>query len=650
MKFFKYLAIALCLSFTGLLQAQDGDVILSVEDEKVTKQDFESIFRKNNRDSLITKESLDEYMELFVNFKLKVREAMELGLDTASGFKRELSGYRKQLARPYLVDQELLDELIKEAYERQKEEIRASHILIKVDPNASPEDTMKAYERLIDLRNRIIQGENFADVATSKNGSQDPSVRDNKGDLGYFTSFQMVYPFEQAAFTTPVGEVSSPVRTRYGYHILQINDRRQARGEILTAHIMIRFDEKKDPNSKSAAESKANEIYELLQAGGDFAELATKYSEDASTAKRGGELPWFGTGKMVEAFEDVSFDLKNNGDFSQPFITPYGYHIVKRIEYRPVPTFDEVKNDIKSKVSRDARAEMTKNSFISKLEKEYDLAVDDKCMKPLYKAAAADSAFKGKGLAPVKSKMLSKVFISFADQERTMGDFINHLNGVKIKNKQLSSTEIVDQELNNYIENELMSYEDSQLETKHRDFRLLMNEYHDGILLFELTDQKVWSKAVKDSTGLAAFYESNKNQFMWQDRAKSTIYTVKNEKLAKKVRSMIKAGKTPDEIKSQLNKDTQLNLSFDKGTFEKDAKDIFSKIDWKEGVSENIIENGQIILVHISEIIPSKAKTLEEAKGLITAEYQNFLEKEWITALRAKYSYEINKAVLHSIE
>ncbi|MGB0423221.1 MAG: peptidylprolyl isomerase [Flavobacteriales bacterium] len=650
MKFFKYLAIALCLSFTGLLQAQDGDIILSVENEKVTKQDFESIFRKNNRDSLITKESLDEYMELFVNFKLKVREAMELGLDTASGFKRELSGYRKQLARPYLVDQELLDELIKEAYERQKEEIRASHILIKVDPNASPEDTMKAYERLIDLRNRIIQGENFADVATSKNGSQDPSVRDNKGDLGYFTSFQMVYPFEQAAFTTPVGEVSSPVRTRYGYHILQINDRRQARGEILTAHIMIRFDEKKDPNSKSAAESKANEIYELLQAGGDFGELATKYSEDASTAKRGGELPWFGTGKMVEAFEDISFDLKNDGDFSQPFITPYGYHIVKRLEYRPVPSFDEVKNDIKSKVSRDARAEMTKNSFISKLENEYDLAVDDKCMKPLYKAAAVDSAFKGKDLAPLKSKILSKTLLSFADQERTVSDFVNHLNAVKIKNKQLASTEIVDQELDNFIEDELMSYEDSQLETKHRDFRLLMNEYHDGILLFELTDQKVWSKAVKDSTGLAAFYESNKNQFMWQDRAKSTIYTVKNEKLAKKVRSMIKQGKTPDEIKSQLNKDTQLNLSFDKGTFEKDAQEVFSKIDWKEGVSDNIIENDQIIIVHISEIIPSQAKTLDEAKGLITAEYQNFLEKEWIAALRAKYSYEINKAVLHSIE
>lgn len=650
MKFFKHLAILLCLSFSGLIQAQDGDVILTVEDEQVTIQDFESIFRKNNRDSLTTKESLDDYMELFVNFKLKVREAMQLGLDTASGFKRELSGYRKQLARPYLVDQGLLDELIQEAYERKKEEIRASHILIKVEPNASPEDTMIAYKRIIDLRNRIVQGEDFAEVATSKNGSQDPSVRDNKGDLGYFTSFQMVYPFEQAAYTTPKGQLSSPVRTRYGYHILQINDRRQARGEILTSHIMIRFDEKKDPESKTAAEAKVNEIYNLLQTGSEFTELAKKYSEDSSTAKDGGILPWFGTGKMVEAFENAAFDLNKDGDFSAPFITPYGYHIVQRIEYRSVPEFDEVKNEIKSKVSRDARAEMTKKSFISKLEKEYNLQIDNKCMKPLYKSAAADSAFKGKKLAPVKSKMLGKVLVSFADQERTMGNFIDHLNSVRIKNKQLTSDEIVDQELASYVEDELMSYEDSRLEQKHRDFRLLMNEYHDGILLFELTDQKVWSKAVKDSTGLAAFYETNKNQFMWKERAQSAIYTVKNEKLAKKVRSLIKAGKSPEEIKTQINKDTQLNLSLEQGLFEKDEQDVFAKIDWKEGVSKNIMENEQVVLVHITEIIPSAAKSLDEAKGLITAEYQNYLEKEWIAELRAKYSYEINKAVLYSID
>jgi peptidyl-prolyl cis-trans isomerase SurA len=257
---------------------------------------------------VITTASLDEYMELFINFKLKVREAIELGLDTSSSFQRELLGYRKQLARPYLVDQALLDELIFEAYERQQQEVRASHILIKCDDNASPADTLKAYNKIVELRNRIVNGEDFETVATGKNGSQDPSVRDNKGDLGYFTAFQMVYPFEEAAFTTEVGDISQPLRTRYGYHILKVHDKRDARGEILAAHIMIRVDEN-NPTSAQEGEQKINEIYALLQEGNDFAELSTKYSDDPSTAKRGGELPWFGTGKMVEEFEDAAFNL-----------------------------------------------------------------------------------------------------------------------------------------------------------------------------------------------------------------------------------------------------------------------------------------------------------------------------------------------------
>ncbi|MDP4954392.1 MAG: peptidylprolyl isomerase [Flavobacteriales bacterium] len=367
-------------SFSAI--AQSSDIILTVEDEKVTREDFESIFRKNNRDSVITTASLDEYMELFVNFKLKVREAIELGLDTSSSFQRELLGYRKQLARPYLVDQALLDELIFEAYERQQQEVRASHILIKCDDNASPADTLKAYNKIVELRNRIVNGEDFETVATGKNGSQDPSVRDNKGDLGYFTAFQMVYPFEEAAFTTEVGDISQPLRTRYGYHILKVHDKRDARGEILAAHIMIRVDEN-NPTSAQEGEQKINEIYALLQEGNDFAELSTKYSDDPSTAKRGGELPWFGTGKMVEEFEDAAFNLEKNGEISQPFLSPYGWHIVKRIDYKAIPDFKTAKNDIKSKVSRDARAELTKSSFLSKLRAEYQVKLDDKFLKEI---------------------------------------------------------------------------------------------------------------------------------------------------------------------------------------------------------------------------------------------------------------------------
>lgn len=637
----------LAASFSSI--AQSSDIILKVEDEQVTREDFESIFRKNNRDSVITSASLDEYMELFINFKLKVRAAMEAGLDTSSSFQRELLGYRKQLARPYLVDQALLDELIEEAYERQKQEVRASHILIKCDPNASPADTLKAYERIVALRDRIVNGESFEAVATAKNGSQDPSVRDNKGDLGYFSAFQMVYPFEEAAFNTAVGEISAPVRTNYGYHILQVNDKRDARGEILAAHIMIRVDEK-NPTSKMEGEEKINEIYALLKEGNDFSELSVKYSDDPSTAKRGGELPWFGTGKMVEEFENAAFSLENNGDISAPFMSPYGWHIVKRIDYKPIPDFKSAKNDIKSKVSRDARAELTKSSFLKKLRKEYAVEVDQKCMKAIYKAADADSAFLGKGLGTIKSKTLQKPLLTIDGKSRNVESFVNNLNNAKIRDKRLSSKEIVDQQLEAYINSELMDYEDSRLEDKYNDFRLLMNEYHDGILLFELTDEKVWSKAVKDTLGLQAFYEENKSDFMWEERADVVIYTCKNAKVAKALRKAIQRGKDLNEINDELNETTRLNFSYEEDVLERSEKEIFDTITWEEGLSENIEEQGQIVIVQINEIIPAAPKTLEEARGLITAEYQNYLEAEWIKELRAKYSFEVNESVLHSIK
>lgn len=625
------------------------DIILTVEDEQVTREDFESIFRKNNRDSVITKDALDDYMELFINFKLKVREAKELGLDTASSFKKELAGYRKQLARPYLIDTELLDELIQEAYQRKQEEIRASHILIKVGPNDPPSDTLRAYERIMRLRERIMNGTDFSMVARSKDGSEDPSAKDNAGDLGFFTAFQMVYPFEEAAYNLEIGEVSMPVRTRYGYHLVKVTDRRQARGEVLASHIMIRMGEKSNAEQMQKAEEKINEIHDLLKNGADFSELAVKYSEDASTAQKGGELPWFGTGKMVEEFENAAFDLTENGQISEPFRSPYGWHIVKRIDYKPIPTFETVKGELKNKISRDSRSEMTKQSFLAKLRKEYNVQQYPKALKPIYKAAAVDSAFT-KGINVKKEKKLQKPLFSINGEMYPAMDFYTYLKKAKIKNPRGTSNEIVDAQLEKYIDSELMDYENGRLESKYDDFRLLMNEYHDGILLFELTDQKVWSKAVKDTTGLEAFYADNMDKFMWNERADATIYTCADAAVAKKLRKALSRGKTPNEIAEQLNKKSQLNLSYQEETFEKGKNELLDSIEWKEGLSENIEKNGQVMVVQINKITPPTAKTIDEARGLITAEYQNFLEENWINSLREKYKYTVNKDVLYSIQ
>ena len=324
---------------------------------------------------------------MFINFKLKVHAAKDAGLDTVSKFKYELNGYRAQLARPYMTDQSKLDELMKEAYAHMQEEVRASHILIECKPEALAADTLKAWNKAMEARKKILAGEKFADVAVKY--STDPSVKKNFGDLGYFTAFQMVYPFEKGAYDTKVGETSMPIRTKYGYHIIQVTGRRPARGEIHVSHIMVKPQKEGD---KDMAEIKINEIYQkALEGKQTFEELCSLYSDDVTTKNKGGELPWFGTNKMVSEFEEAAFGLKADKEISKPFKTTYGWHIVKRTGYKPVPAYTAVEKEIKTKVSKDTRAEQTRASFLKKIGKEYGFVYNEK-YAPVKAARVAELA------------------------------------------------------------------------------------------------------------------------------------------------------------------------------------------------------------------------------------------------------------------
>lgn len=618
---------------------------MTVAGEGVTLEEFENIFKKNNRDSVITQQALDEYMELFINFKLKVKEARDLKLDTVAKFKEELRGYRDQLARPYLTDSELLTEMVKEAYQRKQTEVRAMHILVKCEPMTSSQDTLRAYNRIMALRERILAGEDFASVAKGKEGSEDPSAKDNGGDLGYFTAFQMVYQFEDAAYQTPVGQISMPVRTKFGYHILKIVDKRPAQGEILAAHIMVKA--KPEPDGEANAQTKINEIHQKLVSGEEtFENLASKYSEDGSSAKKGGELPWFGTGNMVLEFEQAAFALKNNGDFSRPFKTSFGWHIVKRLDYKPVPSFESMEKELKSKVSKDGRSEKTKKSFVEKLRKEYQYTINEKVLSAL--AAKADTnAYNG--VLKVKKKWAKKTLITIDGKHYAAQTFLNYFgkrNGFKTTQ---TPSEYVKAQVQKFGEALLLEYEDGKLESKHPAFRLLMKEYREGILLFELTDQKVWNKAVKDSLGLMDYYDKNKMKFMWPERLDVVVYTCANDQMAIAARKMIAEGRDKSAIAAELNKESQLNLQVEHGVFSKEDRDILSQIEWKKGLSKNLYIDGQVVMVDVLDVLPSSPKRLEEAKGLITSDYQTYLEQEWIKSLREKYPVKVDKAVLYTI-
>jgi peptidyl-prolyl cis-trans isomerase SurA len=536
----------------------------------------------------------------------------------------------------------MVDEMVREAYERQKEEVRARHILIKCDPNATPEDTARAYARMMAVRDRVVKGEDFETVAMAM--SEDPSAKDNGGELGYFTVFQMVFPFEDAAYKTPVGQVSMPVRTRYGYHILEVEDRRAARGEIHVAHILIK--PKQEADGEKNAQSKINEIYDRLLRGENFEELASKFSEDGGSAKKGGELPWFGTNKMVAEFEEASYSITKDGDICPPFKTSYGWHIVKRLGLKPVPAFADVEKELKTKVTKDSRAERTRTSFVARIKKDYNFVYRPENLKPLL-AAADTNVFKG--VLKVKKSALKKPLFEMEGKKYPVKDFYNVLTSRKGIKTKLSPQDYVSTEAETYAQSQLLKLEDSKLESKYDAFRLLMNEYREGILLFELTDQKVWSKAVKDTTGLQKFYNENTTKFMWPERADVTIFVCGNEGIANQARKMLAEGKDNSAIAAELNKDTQLNLQIEEGIFAREDKDVLAKVKWAKGVSDNVSLNDQVMFVNFKDVLAPAPKKLSESKGMVTSEYQNYLEQKWIQELRAKHKYTINREVLHSI-
>ena len=642
------------------VHAQD-EAVLTVGEESVSLADFEHIFLKNNRDSVITEAALDEYMELFINFKLKVQAAEALGMDTVETFQKELAGYRTQLARPYLTNNELLDELVRQAWERKQEEVRARHILVSCSAQANPADTLKAWKRANAMRTRILNGEDFEAVALSKAGSDDPSVRDNGGDLGWFSAFQMVYPFEEAAYTTAVGELSPIVRTRYGYHFLEVTGRRDARGEIRAAHIMIRTKEGADDATLKAAEERINSIHDLLGKGIPWEELALKMSEDASTASKAGELPWFGTGKMVEEFENAAFGLTEDGQISAPFKTSYGWHIVKRLEYRAPATFEASKRELQKKVSRDSRSELTRASFLENLKAEYNYTSNATAIKSLKRIAAKQDSvfFPGHPLANVPSKTAATTLLTIGDESATVADFVDYLNIVKIRNAEAGANTVIDEQLTSWSDKLLLDYEDARLEAKHDDFRLLMEEYHDGILLFELTDEKVWSKAVKDTAGLEAYHAAHVGDFMWGTRAEVDIFTCADEKAVKAARKAVKKGKDLVAFQRDYNAENGNSITLTSGRFSEGDNTWGDRVlaDAAAGtLSEKApafatYEGGgdETVLVHVGAVRSPEPKTLAEARGQVIAAYQDHLEAEWIEALRAGTTVEVNRALLQTL-
>lgn len=627
-------------------------VLISIAGEDISRSEFERVFRKNNyKDSATDEKSVREYLELYINYKLKVKEAETEKMDTSATFVTELSGYRKQLAQPYLTDRDVSENLLKEAYDRLKKDVHAAHILLQLKQDALPKDTLIAYNRIMRMREMIKKGADFNKMA--RDSSEDPSAKENGGDLGYFTGMQMVYPFETAAFGLKDGEISMPVRTRFGYHLIKKIDERAAQGELHVAHIMIKVPKDASDSLMNAAKARINEAYKKLGEGMAWDSVVANYSDDKASAKRGGELSWFGTGRMVPEFEKAAFALGKDGDYTQPVKTGYGWHIIKRLEKRGVASFDEKKGELKQAISRDSRNDMSKLSMVNKIKSQYKFTETLK-NKTAFVNALDTNVANGEWDLNKAEKMNAPLFTLTDSLGKvttlTQQDFAKYVSTHQSKRPGTNPVIIGNQLYDSWVSETLLAYEEARLDVKYADFRNLMKEYRDGILLFDLTDKKVWSKAVKDTVGLKEFQEKNKNNYMWAERVDATIYTFANATLAADFRKQMKKGKkSATDIINGLNAANSSNVTMRSGKFLKGENTFVDKTTWAKGLGADINDDGRVIIVSINEVMPAQPKHLEEAKGLITADYQNYLEKSWIAELRTKYPVKVNENVLSTI-
>ena len=644
----KFLVFITCVA-SFMLQAQDQDYVIEVNNKKISKHEFLQIYLKNNQKPKFDKQSIDEYLELYKKFKLKVLEAEFQGYDTLPKLKKELLGYRKSLSTPYLIDKQENIKVVEEAYKRLQKEVKASHILIRLDQNANPEDTMKAYAKIASIRKRIENGEDFSKIA--KEVSEDPSAVTNGGDLGYFTAFQMVFPFEEAAYNTNVGQLSTIVRTRFGYHILKIADQRSARGILKTAHIMIAV--KRDGNSADieAAKKKIDEIYAKLVGGEKFEDLAANFSDDPGSSEKGGKLPEFGSGtttRMVPEFEDAAFLLNKDGDFSKPIQTDFGYHIIKRLELSPLASFETMKKELQSKVNRDDRSKKTQTALINKLKIEYNYSDNSKKGLKWFVKHIDSNYFKGKWTASKLKK--NNVLFTLKGQNFTQKQFADYI----ISNYRVPKTDakdLINKQYNAWVSSEILKYEDTQLETKYPEFKALMQEYHDGVLLYEIMTDKVWNKANKDTIGLKNFYENHKSNYQWKDRIDAMVYECLDKNIANQVIKMLKNDTiTSKHIIEKLNEKSELNLKVKTNKYEINEISYLKGRTFKKGTNPSYEFGGKYYVIKVNELIPAGTKLLIDAKGLITSDYQNYLEQEWLKELTIKYPFKINEKIIYSLD
>jgi peptidyl-prolyl cis-trans isomerase SurA len=606
--------------------------LFSVGPSTVSVDDFLYTYRKNHQNASqdYTEKKINEYLDLFINFKLKVAEAHSRGLDTTAKFDTEFKTYKEELKKPYRTEPDALDKLTRETYQRLTEEIRAAHILINARPEAEPADTVIAYQKLVNIKNRIQGGEDFEKLAREL--SEDPSAKYNGGDLGYFTALQMVYPFEDAAYRTPVGDLSPIIRTRFGYHLIKVIDRKPARGEVEVSHILLRTGTSDDAKVKSTAFT----LYDQLKGGRNWQEVCKENSQDANTSQTGGLLKPFGIGALasVPEFEAMAFAMQKPGEISDPFQSSIGWHIIRLEKKIPLPPYSEMETSLKRRVSRDERLQVSQQALTTKRKKQF-LFVENQEVKQRIMILADSSLTQGSWKYLGSPDQLKQTIFSVETKPVLVSEFVGYVK-VNQKKSSLNPGVYLNQLYENLVEEKIQVAEEEELKKKYPEYSNLLTEYREGILLFEIMETEVWNRASSDTLGQRQYYQANRNNYQAGDRVEARIFSMQEKSVRDEFTSKIKKGDSLTQSDLRRFKSVQNFRIYKK----KDSK-IIDQIPWTTGLHETESE-GLFYLVEVKRLVAPGIESFEEARAQIISDYQDNLEKNWIKELREKYPVKIN--------
>jgi peptidyl-prolyl cis-trans isomerase SurA len=643
-----------CLASGFFMLPGYAQTLFTYGPNSVSKDDFLRVYKKNsiNKKPDLSDTALHSYMELYSLFKMKVAEADKQQLDTLVSIQRELDNYRKQLSKNYLTDEEITNKLIREAYDRMKQNVRVEHILISAIPGA---DTVAAY-RKIDSIYHEIESKKVDFETMARTYSEDKGSKDNGGDVGYFTAMQTVYPFENAAYNTPVGKVSKPFRTQFGYHIIKVLDRRADKGQVKVAQVMVQVYKSKGEEGDKAAHMRADSVLAMAKKGVPFYKLVEQYSDDKYSVNDSGVLKTFGAGRMVPAFENAAFSMKKPGEIYPEVVkTDFGYHIIKLLGKYPLQPYDSVYPSLKRKVENDARAQTARESFFAKIKekngfKEYPANIDE-VVNAI--TAIPDTGKSGRMLRAEDFKTMVKPVFTLAGKNYLQADFVKFLEGLTRGRITGPKQTVIRDAYGVYVSNVVNDFEEHKLVEENPDFKHLMDEYRDGIMLFELMDRNVWSKAAKDSAGLKAFYEARKGKYTWEPGFEGAVYKFKNKAMYDTGMTMIQQGKYTDEqIAKTLNVQPHPDaVSIQRGRYEFSRFKDATMAELQQSKIKTIPqENGQYTVVVAKEVHSTPGvKTLDEARGYVVAEYQDYLEKQWNERMRKEYPVKVDDKVFKSM-